>query len=131
VGKADAAGVSIGVYYVKDGKRLGIIGCVKGVLDDSADKTTAADLRYVSASGLPTPPNVQDKTESGRGAMLFGNMPTGTHTLKFTVDDGKTYFGETTVHITKARSDAASAFKSILYFLGIEVPEQKTPAGCM
>lgn len=131
VGKPDTAGMSIGVYYVKDGKKLGIIGCVKGVLDDSPEKTEAADLRYVSAQGLPVPPSVQQKTETSRGAMLFGNMPTGKHTVKFTVDDGKTYFGETTVYITKARQDASSTFKSILYFIGIEVPEQKTPAGCM
>jgi hypothetical protein len=124
-----AAGLSIGVYHVVNKQRKAIIGCVKAVLDDSEDLTKAADLRYVTAGGLPSA--MQPMTESNRGAMLFGNIPKGKHKIKLTVDDGKTYFGETEFTIFKSRDEASSAFKSILFFMAIDVPENKTPAGCM
>lgn len=125
----DAAGLSIGVYHVVNKKRQAIIGCVKAVLDDSDEKTKAADLRYVTAQGLPSAN--QPMTEASRGAMLFGNIPKGKHKVKLTVDDGKTYFGETEFTIFKSRAEAVSAFKSILFFMAIDVPENKTPASCM
>lgn len=127
--KPEAAGLSVGVYHVVNGQRLGTIGCVKAVLDDSEEATKAADLRYVPAGGIPSA--TATMSEKVRGAMLFGNIPKGKHKLKFTVDNGATYFGETEINIFRSRSEAESQFKSILFFLGIEVPEDKTPAGCM
>ncbi len=127
--KPDAAGLSVGVYHVVNRQRIGTIGCVKAVLDDSEAATKAADLRYVPAGGIPSA--TATMSEKVRGAMLFGNIPKGKHKLKFTVDNGATYFGETEINIFRSRSEADSQFKSVLFFLGIEVPEDKTPAGCM
>jgi hypothetical protein len=129
--KQDRSALSGGVYYVKNGQRMGIIGCTQVMLDDDKDAAAAADLRYVNAGGLPTPPATQDKTEGSRGAFLFANIPTGKHNLKFTVDGGKTYFGSTDVYIGMTRDQASSAYKGILYQVGVELDEQKTPAGCM
>lgn len=131
--KQDRGAISAGVYRIRNGQRVGVVGCVKVLLDDSEAKTTDADLRYVGSGGLPAPIATQDKTESMRGAFLIANIPKGEHTIKLTVDDGKTYFGETKVFIGMARSDATSNFKGVLYQVGIEVPAEPdlTPAGCI
>jgi hypothetical protein len=131
--KQDRGAISMGVYRIRNGARVGVVGCVKVLLDESEEKTKEADLRYVASNGLPTTLAMQDKTESMRGAFLIANIPKGEHTIKFTVDDGKTYFGETKFYIGMARDDAKSAFKGILYQLGVEVPADPnlTPSGCI
>jgi hypothetical protein len=108
-----------------------VIGCVQVWLDDDPNHPPqAGDLRYVNAGGLPTPHAQQDKTEATRGALLFANLAKGKHTMKFSVDGGKTFFGTTEFYLGKSRDDASSPFKAILYQIGIEVDEDKTPPGC-
>jgi hypothetical protein len=130
--KGDKSAMSGGVYNVKDGKRIGVIGCTKVILDGDAAKSTEADLRYVNTAGLPTTLASQDKTEKSRGAFLFANISKGKHTLELTVDDGKTTFGKTDFYIGLARDDAHSNYKGILYQIGIEIEGKNlTPDGCM
>jgi hypothetical protein len=129
--KQDMSALTVGVYHVRDRKRIGVIGCVQAWLDDDPNQPPAAgDLRYVNSGGLPTPIAMQDKTEATRGAMLFANIATGTHKMKFSVDGGKTFFGQTEFRLGKSRNDATSAFKGILYQIGVEVDENITPPGC-
>lgn len=128
---ATKGAISGGVYLVKDGKRTGVIGCTQVWLDDdTAQPPSKGDLRYVGSNGLPAPIATADRTEATRGAFLFANIEKGKHKVKFSVDGGKNFFGETEFYIGMAREDATSAYKGILYQIGIEVDEDKTPAGC-
>lgn len=131
----DMSSLTGAVYYVKNGMRVSVVGCTQVWLDDDpAQPPTKGDLRYVGSNGLPVPIATQGKTEGTRGAFLFANLAVGTHKLKFSVDGGKTFFGETEIYITKARKDSASAlkggYKGILYQIGIDIGEDKTPADC-
>jgi hypothetical protein len=130
--KQDRGAISGGVYLIRNGMRVGVVGCVKVKLDDSDQATTDADLRYVGSAGLPAPLSAQDKTEKQRGAFLIANIPKGKHTLSFSVDDFKTTFNKTDIFIGIARDDASGNFKSVLYQIGIEVKgDDPTPMGCM
>jgi hypothetical protein len=127
----DKSALTVGVYHVRNKKRLKVIGCTQAWLDDDPSQPPKeGDLRYVGAGGLPTPISVQDRTEVSRGAMLFANIAKGKHTIKLSVDGGKTFFGKTEFFINKARQDSTSEFKGILYQLGIELPEDMTPPNC-
>jgi hypothetical protein len=129
--KQDMAALTVGVYQVRNRTRIGVVGCTQVWLDDDPNQPPAlGDLRYVAANGLPTTIANQNKTEASRGALLFGNIAKGRHKMKLSVDGGKTFFGETEFYIGKSRDDATSASKNILYQIGIELPDDKTPSDC-
>jgi hypothetical protein len=128
--KPEMGALSGGVYVIRDGKRVGAIGCAKVYIDDEPHPAEKYDERYINDQSLPTTLDKQQATLPNRGTFFFGNLPKGKHKLKVTVDDGKTFFNETDIFIGLAREDASSAYKAVLYQIGLDVDGDKTPASC-
>jgi hypothetical protein len=132
--KAEAAALSGAIYIVQNKMRVGAVGCAKIYVDDKPSPATEYDQRYIDGNSLPTTLDKQGQTlRSGR--FFFGNLAKGKHTLKWSLDNGATFVGDPVeVFIGKGRMDASSAFKAILYQVGIDYipPDGKnpTPASC-
>jgi hypothetical protein len=129
----ERAAVSGAVYWTTDGKqRKGAVGCAKIYIDGATAPDEDASQRYVAMSGLPAKLADQPQTFPGRGQFYIGNLKTGNHTIKVSVDNGATFIGEKSFYVGKTRSQAASPTKSILYQLGIDIvaPTNPTPASC-
>lgn len=127
--KADRAPIGGAVYWMKDGKRLGAVGCAKVYIDDEPQPSTQYDQRYNGANGLP----VTGLTETLRqGRFYVGNITPGEHTIKASLDNGATFVGETKFVITMVRKDAKSELKNILYQIGVDIEgdANPTPASC-
>jgi hypothetical protein len=128
----DRAAVSGAVYWTTDGKqRKGAVGCAKLFLDGASAPDEDAAQRYVAMSGLPGKLADQPHTFPGRGQFYIGNLKTGNHTIKATLEDG-TVLGEKSFYVGKTRAMAASPTKSILYQIAIDItaPTNPTPATC-
>lgn len=128
----DKAALSGAVYQVDaKGKRIGQIGCAQIYLDDLPHPATSVAQRYNAANGIPTTLRRLDKTLTNSGRFYFGNLPKGQHTLRVTLDDGKTFIAERSVFVGKTRAEAGSPYKSVLYLVGIDVEgPNPTPTGC-
>jgi hypothetical protein len=127
----EMSALSGGIYVVRDGKRVGAIGCAKVYIDDEPHPAEKYDQRYINDNSLPTTLDKQQATLPNRGTFFFGNLATGMHKMKVTVDDGKTFFGETEIFVKLARKDAVSNYKAVLYQVGIDILDgDKTPASC-
>ena len=124
--------VSGTVYQIDaSGKRVGQIGCAKIFLDGEPHPATSADQRYNASNGIPTTLRRLDKTLANSGRFYFGNVAKGAHTLKVSLDDGKSFIAERSLFIGKSRAEADSPFKAVLYLVGIDVKgANPTPATC-
>ncbi|MET0284346.1 MAG: hypothetical protein ABW352_07745 [Polyangiales bacterium] len=130
---AERAAVTGAIYWTTDGKlRKGAVGCAKVYIDGAKVPDEDASQRYVAMSGLPAKLADQDHTFPGRGQFYIGNMKTGNHTIKVSMDDGATFIGEKTFYVGKTRAQASSPTKSVLYQLGVDIvaPANPTPASC-
>ncbi len=128
----ERAPVTGAVYQVDaTGKRIGQIGCAKVFLDGEPHPATSADQRYNAVNSIPTTLRKLDKTLANSGRFYFGNIPKGQHTLKVSLDDGKSFIAERSLFVGRARMEAESPFKSVLYLVAIDVMgPNPTPAGC-
>jgi hypothetical protein len=55
----------------------------------------------------------------------------GKHTLKVSLDGGKSFIAEKSIYVPIARAEASSEFKAIQYFVGIDIKGlNPTPASC-
>jgi hypothetical protein len=136
-GKDDQVAIGGAVYTVDDsGKRTGSIGCATVYIDDQPHPALTNDQRYIAVTGLPTPLDKQSKTLRS-GKFYFGNVTTGPHKLKVSIDGGATFLTllggskELSFSMPFARKDASSDLKSVLVLLGMDVPgANPTPASC-
>jgi len=131
--KPDRAALAGTVYWSQQGVRKGTVGCVKYYVDGKTTNDTEQDQLYNAASGLPTTIDKQSQTLTG-GRWYLANATVGTHKLKFSIDDGKTFLGnEVTVLVPFPRSAASSTTKAVLVQVGIDIEGDKnpTPAGCV
>lgn len=128
----DRAPLSGTVFQVDGGgKRIGQIGCAKVFLDDLPHPATSVDQRYNASNGIPTTLRKLDKTLANTGRFYFGNVSKGPHTLRVSLDDGKSFIAERSVFVGKSRAEADSPFKAVLYLVGIDVKgPNPTPANC-
>ncbi|HEX6243221.1 MAG TPA: hypothetical protein VFZ61_20045, partial [Polyangiales bacterium] len=120
------------VYAVNDaGRRVGIVGCAQVFIDDQPHPAVSFDQRYNASNGLPTRPERLDRTLAGSGRFYFANLTKGEHTLKVSMDGGKSFILERKILVSKVRGEASSPFKSLLYLVGLDVKgTNPTPAGC-
>jgi hypothetical protein len=128
----DRVAFSGAVYVVNDsGRRMGTIGCAQVFIDDEPHPAVKYDQRYNASSGLPTILSSLDRTLAGSGRFYLGNLSTGQHTLKVSLDGGKNFILERPVFISKVRADASSPFKSLLYLVGLDIKgPNPMPADC-
>jgi len=127
VSNPDRAALTGSIYWSQGGARKGTIGCAKVYLDGKTSNDTDQDQLYNAASGLPTTYAMQQQTlKSGR--FYVANATVGTHKLKVSLDDGKTFIGnEVTVNVPFARKDASSATKALLVQVGIDIEGAANP----
>jgi hypothetical protein len=128
----DRAGLTGAVYWLLDHKRRGTVGCAKVYIDGATGPDLDQAQRYNAPSGLPVPLTAQSETAAG-GVFYFGNAKEGKHTLKVSLDDGKTFpGGETTVFIPFSNSEAMSDQKGVLVQMAlyIEAPTNPTLSTC-
>jgi len=72
-----------------------------------------------------------EQTLAGSGRFYFGNLAKGEHTLKVSMDGGSTFIAQRSIFVGKARQDASSPFKALLYLVGLDVKgPNPTPASC-
>jgi hypothetical protein len=119
------------VYVTRAGRRVGVVGCAKLLLDGATGLAIDSDQRYVSANGLPTTPGTLAATEPARGSFYFGNIAKGMHTLRVSVDDGKTFIATRRFVVPFSRAEATSAYKDMIVQLAIDIEgSNPTPANC-
>ena len=128
--KPDRAAVTIGIYYTPGGPgtpRMGNVACARVYLDGNPSELDEdSDQRYVEDVLPALGPNETYQ----RGAVYFGNMPKGAHSVKISVDEGKTMVdGELTFEVFAAREDAKGEDKNVIYTLGFDSPVP-TPDTC-
>lgn len=130
--RPDRAALTGAVYWLVDSKRMGTVGCAKVYLDGKTEADTDSDQRYTAASGLPVPLAAQSQTQR-TGVFYFANVKPGAHTMKVSLDDGKTFIGEETkFYVPFARAQAKSDTKTVLAQVAFYVkgPANPTPASC-
>jgi len=130
--KPDRAGLTGAVYWLKDHKRAGTIGCAKIYIDGATGPDLEQDQRYNAPSGLPVPLDQQSQTAAG-GVFYFANAKEGKHTIKVSLDDGKTFVGEeTSLFIPFSNAEAMSDYKGVLVQMAyyVEAPTNPTPKDC-
>jgi hypothetical protein len=128
----DRAALTGAVYWLVGKNRMGTIGCAKVYLDGATGPDLDQGQLYNDPSGLPVPLSKQTQTVRS-GVFYFANIKPGTHTLKVSLDDGKSFVGtETKFFIPFPRSQAKSDTKSVLaqIALYVEGATNPTPAGC-
>jgi hypothetical protein len=128
----DRAALTGAVYWLVDNKRMGTIGCAKVYLDGLTAPDTDSGQLYTGASGLPVPLSMQSQTLK-TGVFYFANIKPGAHTMKVSLDEGKTFIGEETkFYIPFPRSQAKSETKAVLAQLAFYVrgPSNPTPSTC-
>jgi hypothetical protein len=130
--KDDKVALTGAVYQVNEsGKRVGTIGCAQVYIDDAPHPAVGVDQRYNGVSGIPVTLSKLDHTLAGSGRFYFGNLDKGAHKLKVSMDGGKSFIIERSVFIGKARSEAQSPYKSLLYLVGLDFKgANPMPAGC-
>jgi len=139
-GRSDRAALAGGIYWTPNKTRMDTVGCAKVYLDGATGPDVEQDQFYNAANGLPAPRTCPEpaggcvpvsQTLSG-GRFYFGNVKVGNHTLKVSLDDGKTFVGETKIFVPYSRAEAASPSKNVLVQMAIDldVPANPTPAGC-
>jgi hypothetical protein len=128
----DRAALTGAIYWTPGGGTIkGVVGCAKIFVDDETGAAEDYDQRYLGKSPLPATLADQDQT-SRRGQFYFGNISTGEHTFKVSLDDGETFIADATVVLPFTRADAQSETKAFIYQLGfyIDLPANPTPASC-
>jgi hypothetical protein len=127
----DRAALSGAIYWAPGGVRKGSIGCAQIYIDGQTEADVDQAQRYQATSPLPVPLEKQSET-SRRGQFYFGNLKTGNHTIKVSLDDGKTFIHEESFFAPFTRDEAQSETKAILYQLGlyVDLPANPTPADC-
>jgi hypothetical protein len=120
------------VYRVSaGGKRIGVVGCAQVFLDQERHPALQADQRYVAADGLPTTLEKLSRTLSSNGKFYFGNLTKGRHTLRVSLDGGKTILPERTFYLPLTRAEATSEHKDLLIDIGLDIPDSApAPADC-
>jgi hypothetical protein len=130
-GLQDRSELGVTVYFTSAGQRAGVVGCAKAFLDADPNAAADADLRYVARTGLPTTLAQQPSTLRSSGRFQFGNVPSGVHTVRVSVDDGATFIAEQTVYVPFTRAEAEGPYKSVHAVVDIEVPgPDPTPVNC-
>jgi hypothetical protein len=132
VNNPDRAALTGSVYWSQSGVRKGTVGCAKIYVDGKTTNDTDQDQLYNAASGLPTTYAMQQQTLRA-GRFYIANATVGTHKLKVSLDDGKTFVGpEVTVIVPFGRKDASSPTKAVLVQVGIDIEgtANPTPAAC-
>ncbi|MEY4513424.1 MAG: hypothetical protein RLZZ450_5546, partial [Pseudomonadota bacterium] len=130
--RPDRAALTGAVYWLVDNKRMGTIGCAKVYLDGLTGPDADSEQRYTGSSGLPVTLDMQSQTLK-TGVFYFANIKPGAHTMKVSLDDGKTFIGEETkFYIPFARTEAKSDTKTVLAQLAFYVkgPSNPTPSTC-
>lgn len=130
--KSDRAELMVSVFYSDaTGKRVGTVGCAKAFLDGDANAAAEADLRYVAASRLPTTLAQLPWTLRSKGALWFGNISKGAHTLRVSIDDGASFLAEVPFYVPITRAEALGEVKAVHIELDVDVPgPNPTPASC-
>ena len=139
-GRQDRAALAGGIYWTPNKTRMGTVGCAKVYLDGAPGPDVEQDQFYTGPSGLPVPRTCPEpaggcvsaaQTLTG-GRFYFGNIKTGTHTFKVSLDDGKTFVGETKVFVPYTRAEASGESKNVLVQMAVDLdtPANPTPAGC-
>ena len=128
--KPDRAAVIIGIYYTPGGagtERMGNVACARAYLDgNTSELDENSDQRYVE----DVLPAIGPNETYQRGAVYFGNMPMGLHSVKISVDGGATLVdAELTFDVFAARQDAKGPDKNVIYTIGFDSPVP-TPEGC-
>jgi hypothetical protein len=120
------------VYRVSAGwQRIGVVGCAQVFLDQESHPALQADQRYVAADGLPTTLEKLSRTLPGNGKFYFGNLTKGLHTLRVSMDGGKTFVLERTFYLPFTRAEATSEHKDLLIDIGLDIPDSTpAPADC-
>lgn len=125
--RPDRAALTGAVYWLVDNKRMGTIGCAKVYIDGLTAPDADSDQRYTGPSGLPVPLAMQSQTLR-TGVFYFANIKPGSHTMKVSLDDGKTFIGEETkFYIPFVRSQAKSDTKTVLAQLAYYVKGSANP----
>lgn len=126
--RADRAPLMGAIYWHrKDGPREGTVGCAKVFLDgSSSEMDDDSDQRYVAENGLPTSPSRLTQTLP-TGGFHFGNLTTGRHTLRVSVDGGQSFLGAEEFVVSRARQDALGPSPNILYVLSIDLEAESDP----
>lgn len=130
----DRAALSGAIYWTTDGKqRKGVVGCAKVYLDGATAPDEDQVQRYIGDTPLPAPLANFPQTTKVRGQFYFGNIKPGKHTLKASIDDGKTFIAEKEFTLPKTRAQAEGPTKSILYQIGLDstAPANPTLASCV
>jgi hypothetical protein len=131
-GLEDRAALSGAIYWAPGGgTRKGAIGCAKVYIDGQSAPDEDQAQRYIGSTPLPVTLEAQDQT-TRRGQFYFGNIKTGEHTIKVSIDDGKTFIHEEKFYVPYTRTDAKSETKAFLYQLGlyVDAPANPTPESC-
>ena len=131
--RGDRAALTGELYWTKNGQRQGTIGCAKVFIDGKTSADTDQAERYNAApDSLPVPLADQDQTGKS-GLFFFGSLTKGAHTIRVSVDDGKTFVGSpVTFFVPLTNSEASSALKRVLVQLVVDLaaPADPTPASC-
>jgi len=122
----DRASMFGAIYWVQNGARKGTVACAKVYIDGATAPDLDQSQRYTAASGLPVPLAMQSETGAG-GVFYFGNAKVGAHTLKVSLDDGKTMTTETPVYIPFPNSAAKSEQKSVSVQMAIYMEANSNP----
>jgi hypothetical protein len=129
--RQDRAQLAGRVYITRGAKRVGVVGCAKLFLDAETGVALDSDQRYISASGLPTTLAMLGATNRERGGFYFGNIAKGMHTLRVSVDEGRSFIAERRLFVPFSRSEASSPYKDMVVQLAIEIEgADPTPPGC-
>jgi hypothetical protein len=131
--RPDRAAATVTIYWSQNGLRKGTIGCAKYYLDGQTTNDASQDQLYSAGSGLPVPLAKQSQTLTS-GRTYIANATIGTHKMKVSLDDGKTFIGqELSFVVPFSRAEASSNTKAVLVQFGFDVEGDKnpTPAGCV
>lgn len=128
--RPDRAALAGRVFYTRNGRALGSVGCAKVFLDDGGHPAEDAAQRYYAPSGLVTTLSAQAQTLRS-GGFYFGNLTPGRHRLSVSLDDGCSFIASEAFFVPFARAEATSLTKQVLlqFNLGIE-GDDPTPASC-
>ena len=128
----DRVALSGTVYQVNEqGRRIGTVGCAQVFVDSEPHPAARFDQRYNASSGIPTTLAKLQQTLASSGRFYFGNVEPGMHTLKVSMDGGKSFILERKLFLGKVRREASSPFKALLYLVGLDIKgANPTPAAC-
>ena len=100
-------------------------------MDGATTLDEAAAQRYIGSGGLPTGSEFLSQTLRGSGRFYFGNLAKGQHTLRVSIDDGRSFIATATFFVPYSRAEATSESKEMLVQLDIDIEgPDPTPTSC-